>query len=112
MRPGARVALALALCLGSGCRSPRGTFALAAPEAPPGTIATVRETVVAGEACVTGSFLVFDLPAARAMYREAARQALAQVPGANALRDARFWFLRTPFWVYCAHVEGVPVALR
>lgn len=112
MRAFVAVALGVALLLGAGCRHPRGTFALVSPEVPPGQYRTVYEGRVWGEHCATPSQLFFDLVDARTMYREAARTALAQAPGATALRNARFWFIRTPFWVYCARVEGLPVTLR
>ena len=85
---------------------------MVAPEVIPGQYRTVYEGQVWGQHCATPSQLFFDLEDARTMYREAARQALAQAPGANALRNARFWFVRTPFWVWCARVEGLPVTLR
>ena len=105
----ARAALVLLL---AGCHHPRGTFALVSPGVVRGEYRTVYETRVAGEHCVTPSSLAFDLEGARNMYREAARNALARAPGANALRSVRFWTVQTPFWVYCAHVEGLPVTLR
>lgn len=112
MRPLIAPALAMALLLGAGCQHPRGTFAMIAPEALPGQYRTVFEGRVWGQQCATPSQLFLDLAQARTMYSEAARQALAQAPGANALRDATFWFVRTPFWVWCARVEGLPVTLR
>ena len=111
MRHSLFAAAALVLLLG-GCHHPRGTFALVSPEAIPGQYRTVYESRVWGEHCVTPSSLAFDLEGARIMYREAARNALAHAPGANALRNARFWIVQTPFWVYCAHVDGLPVTLR
>jgi hypothetical protein len=65
-----------------------------------------------GDHCVS-SFL--DLGAPRPSYAEAARRAIASVPGADTLVDVHLYYHCEPRWIFpknCAHVEGQAAAFR
>lgn len=100
-------ALGLLLAL-AGCTSPRGTFALASSQVVPHQYVTVFGDRKWGEYCPEPLSLIFGLADTEQMYHTAARQALAQAPGANALIDVKIWITSR----LCARVEGRPVTLR
>ena len=91
------------------CSHDRGTFALISSEVVPHQYRMVHAKRVTGESCPGLLSAIFGTASARNMYLEAARDAISQVPGANALIDAKFI---VPRFKICARVEGQPVTLR
>ena len=97
-----------------GCAGRSGdSFALAAAAIAPDRSPTTIGGPVQGEACPAWSTDAL---------KEAARRALAQAPGANALVDARVTIIEH-YWArvlslelsersWCARVEGYPAILR
>lgn len=92
-----------------GCRHyERGTYALATSEVVPGQYITVLGESVWGEYCARRFLPVFDRENEANKYRNAALNALAKAPGANALIDVKISLSMGN----CARVEGRPVKLR
>jgi hypothetical protein len=88
-----------------------GEFAVLSTKAPAVPV-WILAPHASGEHCVS-SFL--DLGAPRPSYAEAARQAIASVPGADTLVDVHFYYHSEPRWLFpkdCAHVEGQAAAFR
>lgn len=92
----------------SGCQHlPRGTYALATSEVVPEPYVTVIGERVWGEYCAR-LIQLFKHGSNIKKFREAALNALAKAPGANALIDVKISLSGRN----CARIEGIPVRLH